>query len=257
MDCIIIAGGIAGPEDPLYPYTQGKPKALLDINGRTMLERVVDALENARYVDEIVVVGLGSDLGMRFPRPVHHLPDQGSLVGNAIAGIQWLMQHKPDTDRVLLCSADIPAITGELIDKFIEMCRPFDKAVYYTFITQEVMEARFPTSKRTYVKLTDASIAGGDVVLAQADLAESHHELWVALSNARKHAWQIARIVGLRLMIKLLLRRLSIADIEATGQRIIGRPIKVILCPYAELGMDVDKPHQVELLREDFRKREA
>ena len=52
MDCIVVAGGIPGPDDPLYEYTQGKPKALLDMEGRTMLERVMDALQSAEAVEK-------------------------------------------------------------------------------------------------------------------------------------------------------------------------------------------------------------
>ena len=63
MDCIVTAGGLPGPEDPLYEYTQGKPKALLDMGGRTMLERVMDALQSARHVDRIVLVGANDDEG--------------------------------------------------------------------------------------------------------------------------------------------------------------------------------------------------
>ena len=38
MHCLIIAGGTVRPEDALYPYTHGRPKALIDMGGRTMLE---------------------------------------------------------------------------------------------------------------------------------------------------------------------------------------------------------------------------
>jgi hypothetical protein len=30
---------------------------------------------------------------------------------------------------------------------------------------------------------------------------------------------------------------------------------KAVVCPYAEVGMDVDKPHQLEIMREDLKKR--
>ena len=124
MDCIVVAGGVPQAEDLLYEYTQGQPKALLDMNGRTMLERVVDALQSSRQVEEIVVVGLGSDMGQTFKRPVHHLPGQGSLIANTIAGINWVLQRKPDTQAVLASSADIPLLTGEIVDAIIEMCQP-------------------------------------------------------------------------------------------------------------------------------------
>jgi hypothetical protein len=252
-----MAGGIPGPDDPIYAYTQGRPKALIDMNGRTMLERVVDALQSSYSIEDIVVVGLGSDMGMHFRRPVHHLPDQNNLVANALAGVNWLRQQKPETKVLFLCSADIPTLTGDIVDRFIELCRPFDRAIYYSFATQATIETRFPNSKRTFVKLKDLNIAGGDVALIHADLADSHHELWQAMTNARKHAWRLARIVGLRMLLKFLFRRVSLADIETTAERLINQPAKVVLSPYAELAMDADKPQQVDLLREDLRRRSA
>jgi hypothetical protein len=222
-----------------------------------MLERVVDALQSSYSIEDIVVVGLGSDMGMHFRRPVHHLPDQNNLVANALAGVNWLRQQKPETKVLFLCSADIPTLTGDIVDRFIELCRPFDRAIYYSFATQATIETRFPNSKRTFVKLKDLNIAGGDVALIHADLADSHHELWQAMTNARKHAWRLARIVGLRMLLKFLFRRVSLADIETTAERLINQPAKVVLSPYAELAMDADKPQQVDLLREDLRRRSA
>lgn len=255
INCVIMAGGLPEPGDPLYEMTQGKSKALLDMDGRTMLERVVDALQTAQSIGEIVVVGLGSDLGMTFQKPVYHVTDHGSLLKNALAGIARMRELHPETNLVLLCSADIPTITPEIVDDFIEKCAPFDKGMVYNFVDKATLEARFPHSNRTYVKLKDALIAGGDMTLIQADLSDHNRDVWEALTNARKHAWQLARVIGLRFMLKLLLRQLSIADIEATTERITGRPAQIILNPHAEIAMDADKPEQVLLLRADIEQR--
>ena len=63
INCVILAGGLPEPGEPMYEMTQGKSKALLDMNGRTMLERVVDALQASETIGEIVVVGLCRDMG--------------------------------------------------------------------------------------------------------------------------------------------------------------------------------------------------
>ncbi len=252
MDCIITAGGNPTPEDPLYSYTQGKSKAQIDMGGRTMLERVIDAIQESRHIEEIVVIGLGSDLGMKFNHPVHHLPDQGGLISNALAGINWLMKNRPPEKVFLACSADVPLITGPIVDQYIESCQPFDLGMYYIMVTKEIMETRFPGSNRSFVKLKDKEIAGGDMAILQFAIIHENIELWEMLSNARKHAWKIARGVGLGIMIKLLTRRLSISDIEKTGLRLIGTPVKVVEGQHAELAMDADKPHQVDLLRSEF-----
>jgi molybdopterin-guanine dinucleotide biosynthesis protein A len=256
MHCIITAGGRVEPDDPLYVYTQDRPKALLDMSGRTMLERVVDALQSAHYVEDIVVVGLGSDMGMHFQRPVYHLPDHGGMVSNVLAGIRWMEENRPGAERLLACSADIPLLTGAIIDDFIERCRPWDKAIYYNFVTREVMENRFPGSRRTFVKLKGLEIAGGDVMIGHVTLGHGNRELWEALTGARKHAWRLARVVGLRMLLKFLFRQVSIQDIEETIGRLVNRPASVILNPHAEIAMDVDKPYQVELARAELITRE-
>lgn len=257
INCVILAGGLPQPGEPLYELTQGKSKALLDMNGRTMLERVVDALQTAQHIGEIVVVGLGSDLGMTFQKPVYHVPDCGNMLKNALGGVAKMRELHPETNLMLICSADIPTITAPIVDEFIEKCAPYDKGMVYNFVDKPTLEARFPHSNRTYVKLKDALIAGGDIALIQADLTDSNQDVWEALTNARKHAWQLARIIGFRFLFKLLLRQLSFADIEVAAKRITGRPCQIILNPHAEIAMDADKPEQFLLLLGDIEAREG
>jgi hypothetical protein len=118
------------------------------------------------------------------------------------------------------------------------------------------MEKRFPGSNRTYVKLKGLEIAGGDIGILSVKLT-AQKELLETAANARKHAWKIARVVGLRMLIKLLFRQVSLQDIETTGQRLTGFPVKVVLNPHAEAGMDADKPDQVALLRAELAKLEG
>ena len=44
MDAIVTAGGIPRPEDPLYTYSHGDSKALIDVAGKPMIQWVLDAL---------------------------------------------------------------------------------------------------------------------------------------------------------------------------------------------------------------------
>lgn len=256
MHCVILAGGTVSPEDPLYAYTNGRPKALLDMAGRTMLERVVDALQGCREVENILVVGLPEDVvaqySLSFQRPVSFLPDQGSMVGNMLASGDWYREHFPGTNVVVGCSADIPTLTAAIVDELIERCRPWDSAVYYIFVTRDVLEKRFPDSHRTYSRIGGLEVAGGDMAIARLDVVVERRELLESLTNLRKHPWQIARLVGLKTLLKFLLRRLTFDDIETTATRLVGRPVKIILMDRAELAMDADKPFQVDMLRADL-----
>ena len=64
MDALVTAGGIPDPNEPLYEYTHGEPKAMLDICGKPMVQWVLNALEGAKTVDRIVVAGLPPDSGV-------------------------------------------------------------------------------------------------------------------------------------------------------------------------------------------------
>lgn len=254
MDCIIVAGGVPEPDDPLYAYTQGKPKALLEINGRFLVDYVLAAMQDAQSVETIVLVGLNQEqVGQLASKGMVGLPDQGGLLNNILYGIDWLHENRGLNGPVLLSSSDIPALTPAIVEHFIEQCQPFNHSVYYNFVTRSVLERRYPGSNRTYVKLKGLEIAGGDMHIAQSELGKSHAELWETMINGRKHAWKLARIVGWPTLLKLLTRQLTLHDIEHLTGRILGKNGKIMLNPHAEIAMDIDKVNQLELLTKEMK----
>lgn len=253
MNCVVVAGGQLSPGDPLYPYTKGKPKALIDINGSPMIKWIVDAIQGANNINQVAIVGLEKDPSFEFNRPVHFISDQGSLVANVMAGLDWEQQNKSGSDALLFSSSDIPAITGDIVQNFIDTCRPFNKAIYYSVVTKEIMEARFPGSKRTYARFREHQVAGGDIFVVQSDVAEANPDLWPTLENIRKHPWKIARLAGPFTLVKYLLRQLTIAEVGERATHVLGRPVELFISKDAEIAMDVDKPHQVELLQAELK----
>jgi hypothetical protein len=50
----------------------------------------------------------------------------------------------------------------------------------------------------------------------------------------------------------LLLRRVTLEGAVKRASRRLKVKGRAIVCPYAEVGMDVDKPHQLEIMRQDL-----
>lgn len=251
MDCVIIAGGRPEPDDPLYAYTGGKAKALLKVGELTMLERVASAIQRASSVQEIVVVGLDGKVtaALSFARPVYFLPDQGGMVANARAGIEWLQAQRPGATEVLLSTADIPLLSSSIVEWLVDVCRPYNHLAYYTVVRRETMEIRFPDSRRTFARLKEMQVAGGDLHVVQTRILSTDDEVWEALTNARKHAWKLARLVGPGTLLRLLARQLTVDAVERAAGRIFGAPVRLVISPHPELAMDVDRPHQLEIMR--------
>jgi GTP:adenosylcobinamide-phosphate guanylyltransferase len=257
MDAIVIAGGIPGPGDLLYEYTQGSPKALLDICGKPMVQWGLEALDEAEKVDLVVVIGLAADSGLSCAKIKAYLPDRGDMVDNIRAAVEKVMELNPDARHVLIVSADIPAITAESVNWVVNAAMQTDEDVYYNVITRQVMEGRYPTSRRSYVRLKDIEACGGDMNVIRTSLVRGDDQFWRRLVAARKNALKQAALIGYGTLILLLLHRVTL---ESAIKRVAKR-LKVtgraIVCPYAEVGMDVDKPHQLEIMRADIAQRKA
>jgi len=257
MDALVTAGGIPQPGEPLYEYTQGTHKALLDVAGKTMIQWVLDALDGAASISRVVIIGLSDDSGVACQKRVAYLPNQGDMIDNIRGGVLELLKFDPRERAVLVVSSDIPGITSEMVDWVVTTAEQSELDAYYNVIPREVMERTFPGSKRSYTKLKDIQLCGGDMNLIRTSLVTTHEAIWQKLIASRKNVFKQAALIGYDTLLLLVMRWITLDEaVQRATQRlhITGR---AIVCPYAEVGMDVDKPHQLELLREYLERRVA
>lgn len=248
---LVLAGGQVAPNDPLFALTNGQPKALLSIANRPLWQWVVQALADTPEIDLIGVVGLPPQGGRtkNGVQPTVWLPEQGSIVANVQAGLAWAQTERPNA-HVVVATADIPALTPDAVSAFIAQSRPFNAKAYYPLIPQTAIEATYPNAQRTYTRLSDATITGGNLGIVHPDLLATDPELWQTLFATRKSAWRQARLVGWRVVGRLLLGRLSTAHIEQTASHVLKQSVCTPLTPLPSLGMDIDKPHHYHLLNQ-------
>ncbi|RME86559.1 MAG: hypothetical protein D6770_11605, partial [Anaerolineae bacterium] len=244
MDAIVTAGGIPLPEDPLYAEADGRPKALLDVAGKPMIQWVLDALSGAEKVERVVIVGLSPRSGVTCRKPCTFVPNQGRMLANLIAGVNKVLELNPKAEYVLLVSSDIPAIQPHMVDWLIETTMQTREDVYYGVIPREVMERRFPGSKRTYTRLKDMEVCGADMNVVRVHLPNERTELWEQLIGSRKSPLKQAAIIGFGTLFLLLTRRLTLDEAARRVMKRLDITGRAIVWEYAEPGMDVDKPHQ-------------
>jgi GTP:adenosylcobinamide-phosphate guanylyltransferase len=252
MDAIVTAGGIPNPEDPLYSFLRGDAKALVDVAGKPMVQWVLDALGDAKRVSNIIVVGLSPKSGVTCKKPLHFVSNQGRMLANIVAGINKALEINKRNKYVLVVSSDIPAIKPHMVDWLIDACMETKDDLYYGVCPRDVMEARFPDSKRTYTHLKDMDVCGADMNIAHVRMATEHLDMWESLIGSRKSPLRSASLIGFGTLFALFTRRLTLED---AVQRVCGRigvKGRAIVWPHAEPCMDVDKPSQLELLRADL-----
>ena len=249
IDALVLAGGELDKADPLLKYSQAQKKSLINIAGKEMVSYAAEAVAGSSRVGRILVVGISPEDEVEFAVPVEYVEATGSLLDNIVAGIERVMEVDPTVERVVIVSADIPLLTTEMVDYFIDTCLETDHDVCYTIVEKSTMEARFPGSGRGFVPLRGGSFAGGDISMVKVSAVQANLPLARQFREASKKPWKQIRLLGFVTLIKFAFRRLAIADVERVASRALGCRGKAIVTPYPEMGMDVDKPRQLDMVR--------
>ena len=255
MDAIITAGGKSTPDDPLYAVTNIEKKALIPLAGQPMIAWVAQALWDSGLVENIVIVGLEPSEITLEGLPTHFTPAVGGMIDNLLAGFAKLEAVNPTADKVLLCSSDIPLVTPDSIKGFVAECGNQTADVYYAVVEERVMEARFPGSNRTFVPFKGGRYSGGDVFLTHIKVpSKIDFDLFHNLTGSRKNYFKQARLLGFGFIIRFLFRQMAVADAAARASEVINLEARGVETRYAELGMDLDKPHQYDMIKAELEK---
>lgn len=217
-------------------------KALYSINKKMMVEYIIDALNNTEGVDRIVVLGPKSHLEELLKGRVEAVIEaNGTLVENLVKGIKYLGYEKD----LLICASDIPLITAEAINDFLQKAVSMRADFCYPIINRELNNKRFPGMKKTYVKTRDGVFTGGNILYVNPSIIESRQKIIEKLIAARKSPLKMARLLSLSFMLRTLTGTMTISKAEKEFSNMLNIKARVVISDYPEIGNDVDKPNDM------------
>ena len=250
LSAIVLAGGETTRTAPLYKTTHGARKAMIEISGKPMIQWVLDALGAARHVSQIHLVGLPCETDLRCNKPLSMTMDQGSMVDNIQAGAEEAIRCDPTATHALLVSCDIPTIQPEMVDWMVEQVQDLEADFYLTLIERATLSKLFPQATRTFVHLKNLEVCAGDLHCFRLAFAGEGKPMWDRLLVSSKNPMRLSSLFNYDALFFLKLRRMSLNEAEAAINQRFGIKGRAILAPYAEIGMDVDRPQQLDLIRE-------
>lgn len=243
VDALILAG--SPNNGPLKDCSKARYEALITIGQKSMIEYVVDALAGCSLVDRIVVVGPQKELtGVLGERKVIIGNVSGNVTDNVVMGLKQI----PDANRVLLATSDIPLLTPQAIEDFLSQCQDQEADLYYPIVPREVVESKFANSPRTYVNLREGVFTGGNVFLLNPAIVEECIPKGQEIIKARKSPLQLCRLVGLMFLLKFLTRSITLSEAQEKVSRLLGIRGRVVISGYPEVGVDVDKPSDLDMI---------
>ena len=244
FNALILAG--TKKKGPLEIAENVDNKALIMINHRLMIDYIVDALNNSKNIDKILVIGPKNELHPSIGKKVEEILNPGnSLLENMEIGLNYFNS----SDNLLLLTSDIPLITPEAIDEFLRICTKRKACIGYPIITEEKIIKKYPETVRTYVKMKEGVFCGGNIVFFKPEIFFQNKQLIQELFNNRKNNWKNAKKLGLKFIFKFLFKTLTIEEAEKRVTDIIGYNSIAVMVSYPETMIDLDKLSDLKLIR--------
>lgn len=245
MDAIILAGGQT-PEKLSAALAGSTPeeRALLEINGRTAIEWVVDSLTSVPQIETIFVVGLSQtfELLEKIAPDVRRLPAGSTLVENVLSGM-----NAASSESVLICTCDIPLVTEKTWHEFLQKVQSQNLQAAYPIAARARVEQVFPHAKRTYATLIEGTFTGGNAFVLPRGNREELRTLIDAAYRARKNPLGLARLLGAGFLFKAIRKKLAIADVEQKMSQLLNCRAGAIVMDDVTLAFDVDKKEDYDL----------
>ena len=241
MRALILAGSRPGAPDPVAAYAGVPHKALIVLDGETLLARVVRALRKAGVEPAVsanhpAVLAEAARLGLAV------VPPASGPSGSVAAALRALGAP------LLVTTADHALLEADWVRRFIADAQP-EADVAVLLARRAVVEAAAPGTRRTFLRFADGDWSGCNLFLLRTPRAAGAIGLWARVETDRKRPWRIVRRLGPGLLARYLLGRLSLADaLRHLGSR-GGVTAAAVASPFGLAAVDVDKPEDLELVR--------
>ena len=152
--------------------------------------------------------------------------------------------------KVLVVASDLPLLRGEMIEDFFLRCEKRKADFYYPIIRKETYEEKIGRGKRTFVRVREGCFTGGNLFFLDPRVMEEKQE-WIAqMVENRKKPLAMAQVLGVKIILKYLLKRLCIEDVEKRVEKVLGMRGLAVITPYPEIGFDVDKVEHVDVAKD-------
>lgn len=239
IDALVLAGSLNN--GPLQGVSTEKYEALIPIGPHSMLEYVLNALQNSSCVDRVLVAG-PPEIQEVLPKDTIWMRSADTMMENIQQGCA-LMEGS-----FLLVTSDIPLLTPQAVQGFLDLCGENQEDLYFPLVPRPLVEKNFPGSKRTYVHFKEGVFTGGNLFLVNPRVVPACLRIGQELIALRKKPWALARRVGYSLLLKLILQRLALQEVQEKASGLLGIRGKAVICPFPEVGVDVDKPADLEMI---------
>jgi GTP:adenosylcobinamide-phosphate guanylyltransferase len=247
LHAILTAGGRL--PRALRGRSESPIKALLEVEGATLLERAAAAALECPAIGGIAVVG-GDDVKRATPAGCDYVAEGEGVVDNIYNGFKHLGGEDHD---YLIISPDLPFVADADLAAFISAVG-LKCEIGFPVVSQERFLAAYPGAPNHFARLDGRRCTMGSCIFAAGPAVKKNIPLGRDLYRARKYPWRIAIMLGLPIIWSYLTGTLRTSQVEERMSLLMDSRVRGIEVDAPGLAYDVDTLENYEyaarLLRE-------
>jgi len=249
VTAILLAGARPIP-DPLAKAAGVAVKPLVPVAGEPMINRPARALLDHPAIGEVIILTQRPDAYAAEPSTAwlaDHPRVRFETGGQGIASsLLAMMEARALAFPVLLTTADHVLLDRAMLDQFVGEAQGADIAV--AMVERATLVARYPQSRRTWLKFRDGGWSGANLFWIGSDRARRAIALWQEVEQDRKKGWKILAAFGPLALIGALLRISTLRGGMARAGRRLGLEARLVAMASPEACIDADKAEDVTLI---------
>ena len=248
----IILGG-SRPDDPLSKHHNVPSKAHIQVVGRSMLGRVLEAVTSSTLTGKISVIGLENYQTLKQEEAWPDIEIEAGAETPSSSIFQVCQKAPEDAYPVFVTTCDHALLRQEIVHTFLKRSEETDADLTVGLVNRNSIEEQYPNVQRTYLKFKDGDFSSCNLFCLKGPAAMKVVEFWQSAEVDRKRPWRIARRFGVLAAARLLIRRPTLEQ----SFKIISSRLKVritpVILPFATAAIDVDKTSDLELVEQILR----
>lgn len=241
---ILLAGSRPGG-DALARAQGVALKAQIPIAGLAMITRVAETLLACPAIDRIVVL-TQEPVEVRALLPPSRRLDVHPSRGTIAETVRHFITNDLAPWPLFVTTADHALLSEGTIAAFLAQIGAGDD-VALGMVSRSVVGARFPASKRTWLRFGDGAYTGANLFALTGPRALGALAFWAEVEQDRKKGWRLIAKLGPWLLLRALMRSVTLQGaLDEAGGR-LGVRIRAIALDDPLAAVDVDKPADLEL----------
>lgn len=247
---VLVLAGQRNAADPVATARGYSHKALVPIHGTPMLVRVVRALLDSGRVKRILV-------SIETPSLLDQLPALQPLLESSVVravpaagspsmSVRAILEGNPSDLPLLVTTADHPLLTPAMVRHFLSALPP-QADVAAAVVQASIIQRAYPGSIRTYFRFRDEAVTGCNLFAFLSPKSVRAAAFWRQVEQNRKKPLRMFLLLGPGAVLRFATRTLTLSGAVERLSRRAGVTAATIMMPFAEAGIDVDKPSDLAL----------